>query len=70
MSFLFTPVSYPDLSKGCKDILTKDFPSGDIKLEVKTTTLNGMNFFVNGKQDSDKIVTAEAKTKFAKNGIK
>lgn len=36
------PVAFPDLSKASKDLLGKDFPSGNVKLEVKTKTDNGV----------------------------
>ncbi|KXN68959.1 hypothetical protein CONCODRAFT_59803 [Conidiobolus coronatus NRRL 28638] len=59
------PVAFPDLSKASKDLLSKDFPSGNVKLEVKTKTDNGVTFSVTGHQDSASgAVFAETKVKY------
>ncbi|KAI9294422.1 hypothetical protein K502DRAFT_317067 [Neoconidiobolus thromboides FSU 785] len=59
------PVAFSDLSKAVKDLLTKDYPVGQAKLEVKTTTSNGVNLTVNGHQDNKTgHVFGEAKFKY------
>lgn len=35
-------VAYNDIGKPAKDLLTKDYPVGGVKLEVKTTAPNGV----------------------------
>ncbi|KAJ1911872.1 Mitochondrial porin [Tieghemiomyces parasiticus] len=58
--------SYSDLGKSAKDLLTKDYPIGHVKLEVKTLTANGVNFTVNGTQDQKSGgILGELKTKYA-----
>lgn len=60
------PVAFSDLSKASKDLLTKDFPLGQAKLEVKTVTANGVNLTVTGNQDSKTgFVSSEAKIKYS-----
>lgn len=60
------PVAFSDLSKASKDLLTKDFPLGQAKLEVKTVTANGVNLTVTGNQDNKTgFVTSEAKIKYS-----
>lgn len=41
MSNLFL-VAFNDIGKPAKDLLTKDYPVGGVKLEVKTTAPNGV----------------------------
>jgi voltage-dependent anion channel protein 2 len=36
------PVPFNDIGKSSKDLLTKDFPVGAVKLEVKTTAADGV----------------------------
>jgi hypothetical protein len=36
------PPKYGDIGKSANDLLGKDFPFGQVKLEVKTTAANGM----------------------------
>jgi len=60
------PVAFSDLSKASKDLLTKDYPLGHAKLEVKTITANGVNLTVNGTQDNKTgFVSSEAKLKYS-----
>ncbi|KAI8973620.1 eukaryotic porin/Tom40 [Mycotypha africana] len=66
------PVAFNDIGKSAKDLLTKDFPVGNVKLEVKTTAPNGVIFKVNGNRDNKTgIIVGDIETKFAdkKNGI-
>ncbi|KAJ9069258.1 Mitochondrial porin, variant 2 [Entomophthora muscae] len=60
------PVAFPDLSKAVKDLLTKDYPVGQAKLEVKTLTSNGVNLTINGHQDvKSGFVFGEGKVKYS-----
>jgi voltage-dependent anion channel protein 2 len=36
------PVAFNDIGKSSKDLLSKDFPVGSVKLEVKTTAPDGV----------------------------
>ncbi|GAA5817101.1 hypothetical protein MFLAVUS_010641 [Mucor flavus] len=66
------PVAFNDVGKPAKDILTKDYPIGGVKLEVKTTAPNGVTFKVNGQRDNKTgIIVGDLETKYAdrKNGI-
>jgi hypothetical protein len=36
------PVPFNDIGKSSKDLLSKDFPVGSVKLEVKTTSPDGV----------------------------
>jgi voltage-dependent anion channel protein 2 len=38
----FYPPSFQDLAKPANDLISKDFPIGSTKLEVNTTTQNGI----------------------------
>jgi len=46
------PVAYSDVGKSVNDLLGKDFPTGSVRLEVKTTASNGVTFSVNGAKDN------------------
>ena len=35
-------VAFNDIGKSAKDLLSKDYPVGGVKLEVKTTAPNGV----------------------------
>ncbi|RUS22816.1 hypothetical protein BC937DRAFT_86676 [Endogone sp. FLAS-F59071] len=66
------PIPFNDLGKPAKDLLTKDFPTGAVKLEVKTTTPNGVVFKVTGNKDSKTgIIHGDLETKYSdkKNGL-
>lgn len=38
----FLIVAFNDIGKSAKDLLSKDYPVGGVKLEVKTTAPNGV----------------------------
>ncbi|KAJ2020003.1 Mitochondrial porin [Coemansia sp. RSA 376] len=60
------PPNYSDLCKPVNDLFSKDYPFGALKLEVKTTTANGVTFTVNGAQDiKSGAIISELKTKYA-----
>lgn len=66
------PVPFTDIGKSVNDLLGKDYPAGTVKLEVKTTTSNGVNFTVTGAKDNKTgLIKGELKTKYCdrKNGI-
>ncbi|KAI8804049.1 eukaryotic porin/Tom40 [Cladochytrium replicatum] len=46
------PPTFSDLAKASNDLLGKDFPVGAAKLEVHTTTSNGIKFSVTGNKDN------------------
>ena len=63
---MVAPPKYADIGKSVNDLLSKDYPVGYSKLEVKTTAANGVNFTVAGNQDSKSgAIAAELKTKFS-----
>ena len=58
------PPKFSDIGKSASDLLTKDYPVGVAKLEVKTTTADGVTFSVNGNQDAKSgSIVADVKTK-------
>ncbi|KAJ1648699.1 Mitochondrial porin [Coemansia erecta] len=60
------PPNYSDICKPVNDLFSKDYPFGALKLEVKTTTANGVSFTVNGAQDiKSGAIISELKTKYA-----
>lgn len=60
------PVAYSDIGKPVKDLLSKDFPTGSVNLEVKTTASNGVQFIVSGAKDNKSgLIGAELKSKYA-----
>ncbi|KAI8093611.1 eukaryotic porin/Tom40 [Halteromyces radiatus] len=66
------PVAFNDIGKSAKDLLSKDYPIGGVKLEVKTTAPNGVTFKVNGQRDNKTgIIVGDLETKYADkvNGI-
>lgn len=65
-------IPFTDIGKSVNDLLGKDYPAGAVKLEVKTTTPNGVNFTVTGAKDNKTgVINGELKTKYTdkKNGI-
>ncbi|CAO3703769.1 unnamed protein product [Rhizopus stolonifer] len=66
------PVAFNDIGKSAKDLLSKDYPVGGVKLEVKTAAPNGVTFKVNGQRDNKTgIIVGDLETKYAdkKNGL-
>ncbi|KAI8884952.1 hypothetical protein K501DRAFT_284539 [Backusella circina FSU 941] len=66
------PVAFNDIGKSAKDLLSKDYPVGGVKLEVKTTAPNGVTFKVNGQRDNKTgIIVGDLETKYSdkKNGL-
>ncbi|ORZ11467.1 eukaryotic porin/Tom40 [Absidia repens] len=60
------PVAFNDIGKPVKDLLSKDYPIGGVKLEVKTTAPNGVTFKVNGNRDNKTgIIVGDLETKYA-----
>ncbi|KAJ1725365.1 Mitochondrial porin [Coemansia biformis] len=60
------PPNYSDICKPVNDLFGKDYPFGALKLEVKTTTANGVTFTVNGAQDvKSGSIISELKAKYA-----
>ncbi|KAL1927663.1 hypothetical protein VTP01DRAFT_3484 [Rhizomucor pusillus] len=60
------PVAFADIGKPAKDLLSKDYPIGGVKLEVKTTAPNGVTFKVNGQRDNKTgIIVGDLETKYA-----
>ncbi|KAJ1648779.1 Mitochondrial porin [Dispira simplex] len=58
--------AFSDIGKSTNDLLSKDYPTGVVKLEVKTLTANGVNFTVNGNQNQKTgAILGELKTKYA-----
>jgi len=67
-----TPVPFTDIGKSVSDLLARDYPVGLVKLEVKTTTPNGVNFTATGAKDNKTgLIKGELKTKYTdrKNGL-
>ncbi|KAJ2614326.1 Mitochondrial porin [Coemansia sp. RSA 1365] len=59
------PPNYSDICKPVNDLFSKDYPFGALKLEVKTTTSNGVTFTVNGAQDiKSGAIISELKSKY------
>ncbi|KAF9357923.1 Mitochondrial porin [Mortierella sp. NVP85] len=66
------PVPFADLGKATNDLLSKDFPVGQTKFELKTVTADGVTFNVLGHQDNKSgHIGGEFKTKYVdyKNGL-
>jgi voltage-dependent anion channel protein 2 len=58
------PPQYGDLGKAAKDLFNKGYNYGTVKLDVKTTTQNGINFNLTGEHNTDiqkSLGTLEAK---------
>lgn len=61
----YVPPAFTDLGKQSGDLLNKDFPVGHAKLEVNTTTPNGIRFTVLGAKDNKTgAIAGELKTKY------
>ncbi|KNC96417.1 uncharacterized protein SPPG_08315 [Spizellomyces punctatus DAOM BR117] len=59
------PPAFSDIGKTTNDLLGKDFPVGSAKLEVNTTTSNGIKFTVLGTKDNKTgAIASELKTKY------
>lgn len=59
------PPKFADIGKSANDLLSKDYPIGVAKLEVKTTTANGVCFTVNGSEDTKtQTIVGDLKTKY------
>jgi len=59
------PPNFSDLGKSLNDLLGKDYPVGSAKLEVNTTTANGIKFTVTGTKDNKTgHINSELKTKY------
>ncbi|KAF9289726.1 eukaryotic porin/Tom40 [Linnemannia elongata] len=72
MAFTTIPVPFADVGKSANDLLGKDFPVGQTKLELKTVAPNGVTFNVLGNQDNKSgAINGELKTKYVdfKNGL-
>ncbi|XP_043957463.1 voltage-dependent anion-selective channel protein 2-like [Gambusia affinis] len=66
------PPAYADLGKSAKDIFNKGYGFGMIKLDVKTTSSNGVEFKTSGSSniDTSKVTgTLETKYKLAEYGL-
>ncbi|KAJ1912626.1 Mitochondrial porin [Mycoemilia scoparia] len=62
------PPKYADVIKPVKDLFGKDYPVGFTKLEVKTKSVTGVNFTVNGAQDiKSGAILGELKAKYTDN---
>lgn len=60
------PPHFSDLGKSTNDLLSKDYPIGSAKLEVNTTTPNGLKFTVVGNKDNKNgNINSELKTKYS-----
>ncbi|KAI9141731.1 eukaryotic porin/Tom40 [Paraphysoderma sedebokerense] len=60
------PPVFSDIGKSANDLLSKDFPTGSIKLEAKTTANNGVNFTVAGNKDNKSgVIAGELKSKYS-----
>ncbi|KAI9327316.1 eukaryotic porin/Tom40 [Zopfochytrium polystomum] len=59
------PPHFGDVGKPVNDLLNKDYPIGSAKLEVNTTTPNGIKFTVSGTKDNKSgHIHSELKTKY------
>ncbi|KAJ3360597.1 Mitochondrial porin [Kappamyces sp. JEL0680] len=60
------PPHFGDLGKPANDLLGKDFPIGSAKLEVNTTTPNGIKFTINGNKDNKTgAIASDVKAKYS-----
>ncbi|KAI8978374.1 eukaryotic porin/Tom40 [Pilobolus umbonatus] len=60
------PVAFNDIGKSAKDLLSKDYPVGGVKLEVKTVAPNGVVFKVNGQRDNKSAaIVGDLEVKYA-----
>ncbi|KAJ3124819.1 Mitochondrial porin [Nowakowskiella sp. JEL0407] len=61
-----SPPFFHDIGKSSNDLLSKDYPVGSGKLEVHTTTANGVKFSVLGSKDNKSgAIGSELKTKYS-----
>jgi len=59
------PVKFADLGKGAKDLLTKDYAYGEVKVEVNTRAENGTEFKKIISRPNGKGVAGSAEIKYA-----
>jgi len=60
------PQKFADLGKEAKDLISKNFHFGTVKLEAKTKSANGVNFTTEGAHNTDSgDVAGSLETKFA-----
>jgi len=60
------PPSWKDLGKSSNDLLTKDYPFGDTRLEIKTTTPSGVAFKVTGARDNkSNLIAGDIEAKYS-----
>jgi len=58
--------SFSDIGKPANDLLGKDFPTGSIKLESKTSASDGVTFTVAGSKDNKSgSISGDLKAKYA-----
>ncbi|KAK5668772.1 Mitochondrial porin [Batrachochytrium dendrobatidis] len=61
----FVPPNFSDIGKSANDLLGKDYPVGSAKLEVNTTTPNGIKFTVTGNKDNKSgLIGSDLKAKY------
>jgi voltage-dependent anion channel protein 2 len=61
----FIPPCFSDVGKKCSDLLSKDYPTGVTKLELNTTTPNGLKFTVNLAKDNKLgFIASDVKAKY------
>ncbi|KAJ1341472.1 hypothetical protein BSLG_003900 [Batrachochytrium salamandrivorans] len=61
----FVPPHFSDIGKPVNELLGKDYPVGSTKLEVKTTTPNGIKFTVTGNKDNKSgLIASDLKAKY------
>lgn len=66
MAATFVPPSFSDISKSVNDLIGKDYPVGNAKLEVNTNTPNGLKFTVVGTKDNKSgAISSELKIKYS-----
>lgn len=63
------PPEFADIGKDAKDLLSKDFNFGKIKIEAKTFTQSGVEFSSLLERASELDFKGEVKTKFSSNGL-
>jgi len=69
---MVVPPSYADLGKSARDLFSKGFNYGSVKVEMKTLTSSGVNFTTGGnsKLDSGKLgASLEAKLDVKEHGL-
>jgi len=61
---------FKDIGKNAKDLVSKDYPTGELKIEAKTETENGIKFTTSGSQrNHDGNITGELKAEFTCHGV-